>query len=330
MGSDHTILLDQFDRELEATYRGEVYRVRDNGAVCRQRKPGWRKRPLDDLWTFGVPNSFTGYMHIGNEVVHRIVATAFHGEQPSEKHVIDHIDTNRRNNRAENLRWVTRLDNVLNNPVTRRRIEIAYGSIEAFFENPSAPVNSDGLNKNFEWMRTVTNEEAQESRARLERWAASTTAPGGGGIGEWIFGAGNSARRPEPEEAVRDVASLTPNATQRNWRTPAKFEQCPDACSLDGLTEYASRLTEGTVFAHHAYGQSVTVTAQRGEGFLSVVCSSPQNPVKGWAVARVTIENDMFVHESLGNYFTIEGAMKKHRNLLNIPCEYEKTFDDFV
>jgi hypothetical protein len=327
MGSDHTSLLGQFDRELEAAYRGEVYRVRDNGAVCRQRTLASRKRPLDDLWTFGVPNSSTGYMHIGTEVVHRIVATAFHGEQPSGKHIVDHIDTNRRNNRGENLRWVTKLDNILNNPVTRRRIEIAYGSIEAFFENPGAPVNSDGL-KNLEWMRTVTKEEAQESRMRLERWATSTTAPGGGVIGEWIFGVRNSAER--PEEAVRDVASLAPNAVQRNWRTPAKFAQCPDACSLDGLTEYASRLTEGTVFAHYAYGQSVTVTAQRGEGFLSVVCSLPQNPVKGWAVARVTIENDMFVHESLGSYFTIEGAMKKHCTLLNIPCEYEQTFDDFV
>ena len=128
MGSDHTVL-DQSDRELEAAYRGEVYRVRDNGAVCRQRRLGSRKRPLDDLWTFGVPNSSTGYMHIGTEVVHRIVATAFHGEQPSGKHIVDHIDTNRRNNRVENLRWVTRLDNILNNPVTCRRIEIAYGSI---------------------------------------------------------------------------------------------------------------------------------------------------------------------------------------------------------
>lgn len=68
-------------------------------------------------------------------------------EQPSEKHIVDHIDTNRRNNRADNLRWITRLDNILNNPVTRRRIEIAYGSIDAFFENPRAPVNSDGLKR---------------------------------------------------------------------------------------------------------------------------------------------------------------------------------------
>jgi len=32
MESHHASLLDQFDREL-AAYRGEVYRVRDNGAA---------------------------------------------------------------------------------------------------------------------------------------------------------------------------------------------------------------------------------------------------------------------------------------------------------
>jgi hypothetical protein len=61
-------LLDQFDHELEVAYRGESYRVRDNGAVCRQHKPGQRKRPLDDIWTFGTPNASIGYMHISFEV----------------------------------------------------------------------------------------------------------------------------------------------------------------------------------------------------------------------------------------------------------------------
>ena len=51
-------------------------------------------------------------------------------------YVVDHIDTNRRNNRAENLRWVTRLDNILLNPITCARIVQAFGSLEAFFENP--------------------------------------------------------------------------------------------------------------------------------------------------------------------------------------------------
>src|SRR5262245_37977733 len=51
-----TGLLDKFDQELEVEYRGELYRVRDNGAVSRRRKSGQRKRPLDDIWTFGSAN----------------------------------------------------------------------------------------------------------------------------------------------------------------------------------------------------------------------------------------------------------------------------------
>lgn len=322
---DHANLLDQFERELETTYRGDTYRVRDNGAVYRLRRPQLRKRPVDEVWTFGVPNASTGYMHIGSQVVHRIVATAFHGEQPSEKHIVDHIDTNRRNNRAENLRWITRLDNILLNPVTRRRIEIAYGSIDAFFENPRAPVNSDGI-KTFEWMRTVTKEEAEESRARLQQWAASDAASKGGVLGEWVFGA--KPRIEVEAEIVTDVQSPTPNALQRYWRTPSTFEQCPDACTSEALAEYARRLTPGSVFARNAYGDSLSVIAEQGDGFISIVCNQPDNSVKGWAVARVTIENGKFVHEAIGTYFTPEGAEKTHCGLMGRPFEGE-TFDDF-
>lgn len=326
MGADPVNLLDQFERELKTSYRGDVYRVRDNGAVCRQRRPGGRKRPLDEVWTFGVPSDATGYMNIGSEVVHRIAATAFHGEQPSEKHIVDHIDTNRRNNRAENLRWITRLDNVLLNPVTRRRIEIAYGSIEAFFENPRMPVNSDAV-KTFEWMRAVTKEEAQESRERLERWAASDKTPTGGALGEWVYRP-KYLTQPEPE-IVHDVQSQTPNATQRNWRTPCTFELCPEKCTPDALALYARRLIAGSVFARNAYGDSLTVMAEQGDSFLSIVSHQPNNSVKGWAVAKVTVEEGAFVHEAMGTYFTQEGAEKKHCGLLKKPFEGE-TFDDFT
>ena len=45
--------LDRFGREVTCTYRGETYRVRDNGAVFRRRRDRARLRPLDEKWTFG-------------------------------------------------------------------------------------------------------------------------------------------------------------------------------------------------------------------------------------------------------------------------------------
>src|SRR6516225_10351934 len=74
-----TRLLHQFDKELTVEYRGETYRARDNGSMYRERRPNKRKRPHDGIWTFGSFNASTGYMQIGTEVVHRIIATAFYG-----------------------------------------------------------------------------------------------------------------------------------------------------------------------------------------------------------------------------------------------------------
>ena len=158
-----------FDREVTCTYRGETYRVRDNGAVLRRRRDHAPLRPLDEKWTFGRADKKVGYMFISSIRVHHIVATAFHGPQPSNEHVVDHIDTNRRNNRPENLRWVTRTENILNNPISARRIVIEYGSIENFLENPDQPI-SGKLDPNFEWMRTVTKKESEESLRRLLNW----------------------------------------------------------------------------------------------------------------------------------------------------------------
>jgi HNH endonuclease len=319
-----TGLLHQFDKELAAEYRGEMYRVRDNGSACRLRRPNNRKRRLDEIWTFGTPSAFTGYMNIGAEVVHRIVATAFHGQQPSEKHIVDHIDTNRRNNRAENLRWITRLDNLLQNPITLRRIINAYGSLDNFFKNPGAPLNPEAI-KNFDWMRTVSKEEARESHEKLLRWAASDQAPKGGVLGEWIYG----ARRDEPvADETSDIQSPTPNAIQRNWRTPSEFLKCPDKVCL---TEYAAQLKFGTAFVRNRYGQSLVVIAAMGDGLLIVVCKSPENSMKEWSVAKVTIENEKFVHEGGGTFFTLQGALKQHCSLLAIHFgEWGMSIDDYA
>ena len=164
-------LLNDYLKIKKCVYKGETYYVRDNGAVMRVPKDENKARPYDNVWTFGKASDKTGYMDIAGQMVHRIVAFAFHGEPPTEYHVVDHIDTNRRNNRPENLRWVTRLENVLENPITRARIEYVCGSIEAFLKNPSILRGHESEDPNFSWMKTVSKEEAQYTLTRLTKWA---------------------------------------------------------------------------------------------------------------------------------------------------------------
>ena len=148
--------VDEYKETTECVYKGEQYSVRDNGAVMRHLREGKRPRKDDGVWTFGVKNNANGYMLIGSHRVHIIVATAFYGERDSKVYVVDHIDTNRCNNRKENLRWLTKLENVLMNPVTLKRVTyLCGGDIMNFINNPSCLRDSNGTNSDISWMRTV-------------------------------------------------------------------------------------------------------------------------------------------------------------------------------
>ena len=319
---DH-ITHNHFTKEVTCDYRGETYTVRDNGAVFRHRRKEGRRRPLDEEWTFGRVDKDKGYMKISSVSVHRIVATAFHGEQPSGAHVVDHIDTNRQNNRPENLRWVTRLENILLNPITARRVEIAYGSIENFLKNPGQPLPGK-LNSDFAWMRTVTKQEASNSYKRLLDWAKSGSIPSGGVLSEWLY-------KVESNEVESDdlTDSQTPGAIQKNWKTPSEFPFCPSSISSDALKEYLQHLTEGSIFSRNRFGESKTVTAALSENpeSLLVLCTHPGG-VKDWSLSRVIIDDQLFVHENLGTFFSLEGAKKEFTLALGLEWEGGDTIDD--
>lgn len=194
------VAIDEYTQEKDCIYKQEHYSVRDNGAVLRHNPKGQNPRPSDNQWTFGKLNEKTGYLGIASVPIHRIVATAFHDEAPTKDHVVDHIDTNKQNNRPENLRWVTRLENILLNPITAKRIAMVCGSVEAFLENPSM-YREKFREPSYSWMERVSAEEAKTCLEHLLLWAKSDKKPSGGTLGDWIFER-NSSRTIEKKETA--------------------------------------------------------------------------------------------------------------------------------
>lgn len=160
--------IDIYDFKIvkQCIYEEELYSVRDNGAVLRHDRINKHKRKIDNQWTFGKEKINNPYLHFANTRIHMIVAMAFHGEPPNPQYVIDHIDTNRTNNRTENLRWLPRLEWALKDPYTKKRTEYVCGSIKAYLDAPSL-LGDWNIDPNFEWMRRVTPEEVHDYKMRL-------------------------------------------------------------------------------------------------------------------------------------------------------------------
>jgi hypothetical protein len=327
-------LLETYSGILECHYKKEHYSVRDNGAVLRHTPTNKRPRPTDNNWVFGKLNIKTGYLEIASVRIHRIVATAFHGEPPTKEHVVDHIDTNKQNNRPDNLRWVTRLENILLNPITARRIEIVCGSVEAFLADPSKFRNKFP-DPNYEWMCAVSIQEAQASKERLLAWAKSDKPLQGGSLGEWIYNRSVSNRFADyVEKEVEFINSLTPNAVQkaRNWKTPSEFPCCPQEINHNPIATYTANLNAGDVFSRNQYTSSIIecFAISKDENTLWIMCKSgDENPIKPYSLAEITYQNDIFVHNSLGTFFGKDGAEKQFILAQGLEWTGGDTLDDY-
>lgn len=321
--------IDDYTLEAECDYKGERYSARDNGAVWRHSREGKKPRPTDCQWTFGKPNDKTGYMEIASVRVHRIAASAFHGEPPTKEHVVDHIDTNKRNNRPENLRWVTRLENVLLNPITAKRIAYVCGSVEAFLADP-AKYRSLFSEPHEQWMQTVSAEEARVSLERMLVWAKSDKpSSGGGSLDKWIFNR-QIAQNPPVEYIPQGpdyIMSLTPGAAQRNLTIldkPVEYPATPKLAGDDPLMAYVNNLTEGTIFFRNHNGPYLVVNSGFSAGRQSLYVlteagyvwreqngdhvpvliserSEAENDVNlPLALTEVTYEDGLYIHEKMG------------------------------
>lgn len=360
---DSNSLINTFDRVIQCEYKGRHYLVRDNGAILRLPEEGIRKSKWDNVWTFGKKDEANGYMMFtGNVRVHQIVCTAFHGPMPEPNMVVDHIDTNRCNNRPENLRWVTRLENVLNNPITRKRIIIKCGSVENFLENPSL-LREDPTDPNTKWMRTVTKEETARCRKNLEKWAKedSVTVPKGVGLDERIYydssdGFGESWDKDWSSRDIRSEyqkqnemieeenrriqedlyglkASLTPGALQLNWKVPSVFPLCPAQNSPTPLHDYLVNLKAGEVFCHNDIYESIVFKADISDDGNTLAVITTSEHVKGdsgYVLCTITYQDGYFIHENQHSFFEEIGAEKYFTLALGHEWTGGEVFDELV
>lgn len=80
-----------------------------------------------------IPCILKGYYKVytpeGTKFVHCLVMRYFGPPRPSEKHMVDHKNRNKLDNRIDNLRWVTNSENQLNKstnlPIGQRRCDFA-------------------------------------------------------------------------------------------------------------------------------------------------------------------------------------------------------------
>lgn len=231
-------MINDYKEIKECVYKDEHYSVRDNGEIFRHKREGCKVRIDDEKWTFGMKNSKTGYMMLGQHRVHIIVATAFLGARDSKVYVVDHKDTNRCNNRVENLRWFTKLENALNNEITRNKIIYICGSIEAFIENPN--ILREKLNQvkepSLEWMRTVTTEEAAAAYENLKQyWAEQAKNPKplvGGKMNDNVYRKQETITPPQP---TNNAEALGMNVVKNNLQDPLRAAIL-DVCKTLGYT----------------------------------------------------------------------------------------------
>ena len=309
-----SLSLYNYSRELECDYRGNHYSVRDNGMVYRHPTKTGKVRPLDNIWTHGNINKQKGYLTISKEPVHRIVATAFLGEPPTDKHVVDHIDTNKMNNRPENLRWVTRLENIVLNDITRVKIEKLCGcSIEEVLKDISI-LHSKDLGPNLNWMKIVNQEEAKNCLDNWTKWAKEIDKVKS--IENYERKANKSIYyNPSKNETTYEVGPK--NAKWIDYQYEGVFQLCP-VSSESTLLDYEANLEKGKIlFQPFGKGKNESFIVDdwyynKKEDRLYICCNRKEG-VKTIFLASIILKDGIFIHDmtgyfdpnSLEKYFTI-------------------------
>ena len=298
---------EEYTEERECIYKGRHYRVRNNGAVMRVPSPDKRVTKYDNVWTFGNKDA-NGYLSIAGVRIHTIVAKAFLGERPGEL-VIDHIDTIKTNNRPSNLRYVTRFENLVGNPLTRGKIEQLTGlPIEEVLKDMTILHNLN-LPPKFSWVKGISQKEADHIRMELSQLISKPitkkeNAPGNNSKTEYAIQAGG-------------------------WYPRGFFPFCPQH-EDSSLEEYASNIVIGKPFFFHHDNKYLV------DGFglsndrktLAVKCSDLLAPKQNILITVTYNSRKWFIH-TCNRYFAEESLEKYYTLAIGREWTGGDVFDDY-
>jgi len=216
-----------YTREIECDYKKHHYSVRDNGSIMRHQEGFF---PLEGAeWTFGSPNA-NGKLAYKGVLIERIVATAFLGEVDNDFFVVDHIDGDIDNNSADNLRWFSPIEAILDNPETVRVILETFGDVDTFMIDPTALAKAGDKYSRFHFIK---KEEVEEAVAHLVSMSTSGPLKSGNLYIDWL----NNRPAPESDDlsegdcdaiSLSDVNAIWPKILELYNGTP-RFKQALDS-----------------------------------------------------------------------------------------------------
>ena len=252
---------------------------------------------FDDKWTFGKIYKHSGYQFINGVPIHRIVATAFHGEPKNPHYVVDHKNTNRQDNTPANLRWVTRYENLFLNPITCKKLQLLTGlTIDEIMQNPKLLENYKS-SESFDWMRTVSPEESQNCYQNFLSWAL------------------NSEIKPTKERGVigEYIYQTKGPPIQRTTLKPKKISNvypcCPDIDEEQSLENYQRKLKPGSVFLRTKITEYIVIESVIfNEKLIVRSKDTNEEAVKPWFVSSVSLENGSFQATLVKSCFSKEGS----------------------
>ena len=139
----------------------------------------------------------------------------------------------------------------------------------------------------------------------------------------------NPSQRYSVQEESNITASLTITAKQKDWKTPTEFKCCPKLRTENAIGDYLNNLSEGKVFSINQYGESRIVKyAPIGDDAIVVITLS-SNTIKPFALAKITFEENYFLHTSLRTFFTEGGAEKQYTLAQGLEWSGEDSIDDY-